>query len=177
MVTGRAMPFPPSTLPFRSGKPLTPVERLRSQVNRLFDEFGSRLASLRRPTRLSDIEPFRQIDALMGKFVPDADIAETDEAFTIRIELAGVKAQDVALELANDILTLRGEKRAAPGQREATRYLSRRRFGSFDRSFRLPHSVDRGKIEAKMDAGVLTILLPKTPEARRARRNIHIQGA
>jgi HSP20 family protein len=126
---------------------------------------------------LSDIEPFRQLDALMGKFVPDADIVETDTAFTIRIELAGVSAQDVALELANDVLTLHGEKRAIPRQREATSYLSQRRFGSFDRSFRLPRSVDQGKIEAKMDAGVLAILLPKTTEARQARRKIHIQGS
>lgn len=71
---------------------------------------------------------------------------------------------------------IRGEKHIEKEEKDKGYHLHERHFGSFERAFRLPEGVDANKIEATFTKGVLTVTLPKTPEARKAERKIPIKG-
>ena len=75
------------------------------------------------------------------------------------------------------MLTLKGEKHYEKEEKDKNRYLSERAYGSFQRSFALPESVDRDKITADLSRGVLTIILPKTAEAQRPQKKIEVKAA
>ena len=79
------------------------------------------------------------------------------------------------MKFADGILTIKGEKREEKEERKKDYYLSERRFGSFQRSFQLPDGVDADKIEARFKNGVLTVTLPKSPEAQRKEKKIAIK--
>lgn len=72
------------------------------------------------------------------------------------------------MKLANGNLTIKGEKQEEKEEKEKDYYIHERSFGSFERSFALPEGVDRDKVEASFKKGVLTVTLPKTPEAQKA---------
>ncbi len=72
-------------------------------------------------------------------------------------------------------LTIKGEKREEKEEKRENYHLSERRFGSFQRSFQLPRGVDRDRIEARFDKGVLTVVLPKTAEAAARQKKIEIK--
>jgi HSP20 family protein len=74
-------------------------------------------------------------------------------------------------------LTIKGEKREEKEEKAKDRYLSERRYGSFQRSFRVPDSVNADRIEANFKNGVLTVTLPKMPEAVKAEKKIAIKKA
>jgi HSP20 family protein len=75
--------------------------------------------------------------------------------------------KNIELTVADDMLTIKGEKREEREEKKKDYYLSERRFGSFERSFRLPEGVESDKVEASFKKGVLTVTLPKTPEAQK----------
>lgn len=101
-----------------------------------------------------------------GGLYPRADVVQTDDGFDIEVELPGLKAKDVKVEISDNVLTISGEKTAE--KRENTKGYSRneRTYGSFCRSFRLPATVDEKKISANFEDGVLTIALPKKEEVK-----------
>jgi HSP20 family protein len=98
---------------------------------------------------------------------PFVDIEETDEAYVIEAELPGVKREDVNIELVGNELTITGELK----ERERKGLLRRqtRRVGRFDYRVTLPDQVDRGKIDADLKDGVLTVRVPKAERAQRRR--------
>lgn len=151
-----------------------PLLSLRDQMDRLFDDFASdwRLPSFGR--ELFEWEPFRTPSWTRGVVDVRFDLSETDDALEITAELPGIDEKDVELVLADGVLTLKGEKRVEKEAKEKEYYLSERRFGAFTRSMRLPESVDPDKIEASFDKGVLTVVIPKRPEAKAKKRNIPI---
>jgi HSP20 family protein len=102
----------------------------------------------------------------IGAWTPDVDIVETKEELTIKAEVPGIEAKDLQVTLENGILTLRGEKRQETEQKEERLYRTERRYGSFTRSIRLPANVDAAKATAAFKNGVLTVVMPKTAEAR-----------
>lgn len=99
---------------------------------------------------------------------PTVDIEETDEALTLTAELAGMDADDVEIEIENNVLTLSGEKKEVRESKEGDRNIRvwERSYGKFARSFTLPAVIEAEKIHADFDKGVLTIRMPKTTEAR-----------
>jgi HSP20 family protein len=101
-----------------------------------------------------------------GAWAPDIEIAETKEALTIRAEVPGMEPKDMQVTLENGVLTLRGEKRQEMEQKDERLYRSERHYGSFARSLRLPANVDASNVTASFKNGVLTVVMPKTPEAR-----------
>jgi HSP20 family protein len=109
--------------------------------------------------------------------VPDLDVHESDKLITIEADLPGVEEKDVSVKLANGILTIKGEKRQAREEKEENYYLAERSFGSFERSLRLPETIDDSKIDARFEKGVLRITAPKRPEAQKAERKIAISKA
>ena len=100
---------------------------------------------------------------------PAVDIAETGDLLTITAELPGVAAKDVDISLEKGVLTIRGEKRFEHEEKKDDYRRIERSYGSFSRSFALPHEVDADKAKAEFKDGVLTLTLPKA-EVSKARR-------
>ncbi len=106
---------------------------------------------------------------------PPVDVQVTGDEVVLTAELPGVRREDLAIEVEGQHMTLRGEK-LEPQRAETDVPVHReRRFGKFERTFELGFDVDRDKIAAAFNAGVLTIRLPKA-EAAKPRR-IEVQGA
>jgi HSP20 family protein len=150
-----------------------PFEVLRNQVDRLFHDFqtGFLQAPFFRP--LSDIESFWRRD-LGFNVTPAIDIVEKDKAFEVTAELPGLDAKDIDVQLANGMLTIKGEKQEEKEEKTKDRYVSERRYGSFRRILQVPGSVDAEKIEASYKGGVLTVTLPKSPEAQKKEKTIPV---
>jgi HSP20 family protein len=106
--------------------------------------------------------------------VPELDIRENADAITIEAELPGVDEKDVTVTLANGILTIKGEKKQEKEEQGESYHVTERSFGSFERSIRLPDTIDDAKVEAKFDKGVLKVTAGKKPEAVKAERKIEI---
>ena len=153
----------------------SPFDALRREIDRLFDDFrpaGWRMA-LRRPSAFELGWP-----RLEGwQLNPAVDMVEKDAAFEITAELPGIDEKNVEIRLANGNLTIRGEKQEVKEEREKEYHLSERRYGAFQRMFRVPEGVDFDRIEAKVEKGVLTVTLPKAPGAKSSERQISIKSA
>jgi HSP20 family protein len=101
-----------------------------------------------------------------GRLLPAIDISEDETRYVVTAELPGSRKEDVTLELHDNVLTLRGEKRNEREEKREHRRYVERSFGSFSRSFTLPANVDTDRISASFADGVLTVELPKIAEAR-----------
>jgi HSP20 family protein len=145
---------------------------LRGEMDRLFDRFG--FPSLR---RMLDMEPGFRPASSFSFSAPAIDMSEDDKAYKISAELPGLDAKDVDLSISGGTLILKGEKRQEKEEKEKNYYFSERAYGSFQRAFELPSSVDREKIAADFSKGVLTITLPKTPDAQKQQKKIDVKSS
>ena len=111
-----------------------------------------------------------------GAWIPAVNVEEVADELLLTAELPGMREEDVNVDIENNILTIHGEKREAREEEdEEHRYhVWERRYGSFHRAFTLPSSVQADAIHAEFDAGILTVRMPKAPEAKG--RNIEIAG-
>jgi HSP20 family protein len=109
--------------------------------------------------------------------VPELDVRESTDAIVVEAELPGVDEKDVNVTLKDGVLTIKGEKKHETEQKGESYHMMERSFGSFERSIRLPDSVDETKVEAKFDKGVLSVTAAKRPEAVKAERRIQIKKA
>jgi HSP20 family protein len=100
------------------------------------------------------------------------DVAETDGEFIVKASLPGFNPEDIDISLDNKTLTIKGEYKAEEKKDELHYHLHERRYGSFARSIALPTDVKFDAVEAKYDAGVLTLKLPKTDEVKPKRITI-----
>lgn len=150
-----------------------PLVNLRREIDRLFEDFG--FGGGRRVVGRSvfDIEPFWRGELTFGK-TPAVDIVEKDKEYEITAELPGLDEKNVEVKFADGFLTIKGEKREEKEEKKKDYYLSERHFGSFQRSFQVPESVDADKIVASFKNGVLTVTLPKSPEAQKKEKKIAI---
>jgi HSP20 family protein len=150
-----------------------PLEALRREVGRLFDEVGSEF--WRHPFRRSVMgEPMFRRELTTGK-APAVDIVEKDDAYEVTADVPGFDNKSVEVQVLNGSLWIKGERKSQRQERQKDYYLSEREFGSFQRCFRLPDGIDTDKIEATLKKGVLTVTLPKTAEAQKAAKNIEIK--
>ena len=96
-------------------------------------------------------------------WVPAVDVTETEKSYLIRSEVPGVDPKEISITVDNGILTLTGEKKETTEQKDEDKNIHRveRRFGSFQRSFKLPTSVDPEKVTADYKNGVLTLTIPE----------------
>jgi HSP20 family protein len=140
-----------------------PVTSLQDQINRMFDEF--------------DRQFFEQNGEGLGggAFAPAMDVKEDADAYTVHLEVPGLKSENIQLSLQDNALTVRGmkEQKAESGDNQYRRV--ERIYGSFARSITLPRPVDGSKVAANLEHGVLTIVLPKLEEAKP--RQISIGGS
>ena len=103
---------------------------------------------------------------LTASWTPTCDVFEDKESVKIVAEIPGVKPEDVRISVEDHVLTIRGEKKQVAEETGERVHRYERSYGAFERSFALPSLVDTDRIEAKYDAGILTITLPKTERAR-----------
>src|SRR5271169_1769631 len=156
-----------------AGAPVPDVWRsFRSEMDRLFDRFG--FPSLR---RMFDIEPGWRPVSSFSFSAPAIDMSEDDKAYKITAELPGLDAKDVDVSVSGNMLVLKGEKRQEKEEKDKNYHYSERSYGSFQRAFELPESVDRNKVAADFSKGVLTITLPKTTEAQRPAKKIEVKSS
>ena len=150
-----------------------PLEVLRHQVDRLFHDFQTGFLQTPFYRTLPDIESFWRRD-LGFNVSPAIDIVEKDKAFEVTAELPGLDAKNIDLQLSDGMLTIKGEKQEEREEKTKDRYVSERRYGSFRRTLQVPGSVDVDKIEANYKSGVLTVTLPKSPEAQKKEKTIPV---
>lgn len=129
--------------------PFSELSRMQNEVDRLFTTGPERQTSFR----------------------PAVDIHEDKDAYTVSVELPGVKQEEVNVNLEGGVLTLSGERKfekTNEDKEKSYRYVERS-YGAFTRRFSVPETIREDGIEANMKDGVLTIRLPKQeqPKARK----------
>lgn len=109
-----------------------------------------------------------------GKFLPEANMIETDKAVEVTIDLPGMKPEDVKVELHDGALWITGEKKEEKEEKGKTFHRIERRTGAFRRVMPLPVEVEADKVDARFHDGVLTIALPKIEKV--APKKIEVKG-
>jgi HSP20 family protein len=151
-----------STLPTRYSDPFTAI---RSEVDRIFDSFM-------RPGWYRPL--FRESAQQM---MPSVDVREEDSEIVFEAELPGMSEKDIDVSVRDGVLTLKGEKKFEREDQKANYRVSERSYGMFERSFQLPEAVDTEGITAKFEKGVLTVRVPKKPEADKGQKKIEVKAA
>jgi HSP20 family protein len=124
-------------------------------VDRLFNEFlGRSLSQVGDETSAS------------GSWSPAVNILEKNDAIVITADLPGLKAEDVEVTVDNGVLTLRGQRSFEEASEGEAYHRVERWYGSFERTFTIPSSVDPTKIEARFTNGEMAISLPKRDESK-----------
>jgi HSP20 family protein len=130
------------------------------------------MASLRRLNTILDDAfsswPFQSQEngSLTSSWIPACDVFEDQDAVKIVAEVPGVRPEDVKISLENNLLTIRGEKRQQAEEKTERVHRYERSYGSFERAFSLPTTVDPDKIAATYTNGILTVTIPKAERAR-----------
>ena len=135
----------------RALTPWTGMTGFRKEVDRLFDRFFELGAS--------------EIPAV-GEWEPKVDVVETKDTITVKAEVPGVDQKDITVSLQDDVLSIKGEKGEEKEEKDKRYHRVERSYGAFARVMRLPSAVDAGKAAAAFKDGVITITLPKAPEAK-----------
>lgn len=145
-----------------------PFMNFRREMDRLFDDF------------FAPAEPRSfagpGAGAAQAMVMPSLDVHETDQNYVVSAELPGIDPKDVELDLRDNALTLRGEKRSERKEEDGGRRYSERSFGRFERTIPLAAEVDADNVEARFENGVLKVTLPKNAKARDKTRRIEIKG-
>lgn len=152
------------TLPGFTEQLIEPLSRLRSEVDRLFDDFPFRLPALRMIGRAALAEP-----AL--------EMTETPTSYKITAELPGMDPGAVEVSIDGNILRIAGEKREERDEDEQGYHMSERSYGAFQRAISLPDGIDVEKIKATCRNGVLTVAVPKDEKAASSARKIAVELA
>ena len=109
-----------------------------------------------------------------SKWAPTADVVETKDAIIIKAELPGLSEKDVAVEIENNVLTLRGERKLEKETAEKGYRRIERSYGNFSRAFTLPANVEPAKIAAFFNNGLLEVSIPKKEAAKPRTINVEV---
>ena len=112
-----------------------------------------------------------------SSFVPPVDIYEDANHIVLKLEVPGMKLEDFNIQLENQTLTVRGERRFEKETKEENYHRVERRYGSFARAFSLPNTIDPETVKAHYDAGVLSVELGKKAEAKPKQIKVSVSGA
>jgi len=126
---------------------------MQREINKMFDNFFRGGGQADEATSLS-------------LWTPAVDITEGDNEFIVKVELPGVKKDDVKITLESNILTIKGEKKQDGEEKKQDYHRVERSYGAFQRSFNLPTAVKAEKIDAVYNDGILSISIPKAEEAK-----------
>jgi len=142
--------------------PFRDVAELHNQINRMFDESFDRS---RYPGDAAGLRVWR----------PAVDIYETENGIAIDVELPGISKEDVAVEVKEDILTLKGERAVNPRIKEDDYYRRERLYGPFKRSFTLHQNIQPAQIKAMFKDGILRIDIPRPGEERTRQITVNVE--
>ncbi len=112
-----------------------------------------------------------------GSFVPPVDIYEDEQHLLLKLEIPGIRQEDLDIRVENQTLTVKGERKIESEHKEENFHRIERRFGSFVRSFTLPQTVDSDSIQATYENGVLNLSIGKKAEAKPKQIKVEIGGA
>ena len=145
-------------VPFRSA--ISDVAVLQNRLNSIFNDFA---------------RPEGTQEALAaGNFIPAVDVYEDEQKLALKLEVPGIKQEDLDVRVENQTLTVKGERKFDAEENEENFHRIERRFGTFTRSFTLPMTVDTTSVSAKYDNGVLAIQLAKKEVAKPKQVKIEI---
>jgi HSP20 family protein len=129
-----------------------PFSSLRRDMERLFEDFSRDVG-------------WGPTVARTG-MAPQIDVSETDAEVKIEAELPGLDEKDIEVVLSDGRLIIKGEKRQETEEKKKDYHMVERAYGSFARSITLPFMADPDKVKARFAKGVLTVTVPKPPEAK-----------
>ena len=139
----------------RSG--FDPFSTLQREIDRLFDDFTRGW-----PTMTRDWPTMARTSELM----PSMDVAETDKEIEITAELPGLAEKDVQVNVADNVLTIKGEKKSEKEEKDKNYRMYERSYGSFSRTLDLPAGINPDSIKASLSNGVLKVTVPKPAPAQ-----------
>lgn len=149
-------------------QPITELERWFDQFDRMFDRMLARF--------------FRDFDWAIEEYgwwhrqwLPPMEVSETSDAYIIRVEVPGVKAEDIEITLQDDVLTIKGKRERSEERKDEVVHFVERSYGEFTRSFRVPTDVKVDNIKATYKDGVLEVRLPKDETSKP--RRIEVKAA
>jgi HSP20 family protein len=141
--------------------PLSEMEKFHHEMNRLFD-----LGVVGKPDPEGSL--------LSGYWSPAVDVMDKKDQVVVKVDLPGLKKDDIDVSIENNVLSIRGEKRQESEHTEGDVIRSERYYGSFNRVFSLPAGVDSTKVNAKFENGVLELTLQKKEEAKPKQIKINV---
>jgi|AntRauTorckE6833_2_1112554.scaffolds.fasta_scaffold51281_1 HSP20 family protein len=144
-------------------EPFRNAAGLQERINRMFDDV------------FSANQPAEMDESVIGAWKPSSDIYETNDAIVIEAELPGLKKDDVNVEINDNVLSIKGERKEEDEQSEDNYYRRERFIGKFHRAFTLPMDVDTEKISAKFKDGVLHLEIPKPEERKPKKINVSLE--
>ena len=141
-------------VPAYQGSSYQPIGRLYEEMNRLFED---------------SLGQIRSLSGEMSEFTPTIDVDQSDDAYTVTLEIPGVKRDDVSVEVREGMLVVSGTKnkeakRGGQGEGEGESVQASRRFGRFSQAMTLPDDAKRDEISAEFADGVLHVSIPRDPE-------------
>jgi HSP20 family protein len=136
----------------RFAEPFTSLQR---EIDRLFDDFSRGWPTMGWPTA-----------GRTAELMPSMDVAETDKDFEITAELPGLEEKDVQVNVADNVLTIKGEKKSEKEQKDKNYRMFERNYGSFSRTLELPAGINPDNIKASLVNGVLKVTVPKPVPAQ-----------
>ena len=143
-------------------------ERSLSNPFREFPRFQDRIDRL-----MNELMELRGGEGEGMSLMPSSELIEEDKQYLLKVDLPGIKKEDVKVEVEGERLTIRAERKSEKEEKSKKRYFSEISYGSCMRSFVLPQSIDEKKVDAKFDNGVLTVTIPKGEESKSKQISIH----
>jgi HSP20 family protein len=147
-------------VPFRS--PLEGVAVLQNRLNSIFNDFASPNGDMQNESLSA------------GNFIPPVDIYEDAQKLVLRLEVPGIPQEDLQINLENQTLTVKGERKFVKDEKEENFHRLERRYGSFVRSFTLPATIETESAQANYENGVLSVTLQKKEAAKPKQVKIEI---
>lgn len=126
-------------------------------------------------------DPFREMAPLLGRaereWVPAFEVRENKDAYVFTADLPGVKAEDLDVSLTGNRLSVSGKRESQKETKEDRYYAFERAYGTFTRTFTLPEGIDAAHVGSELKDGVLTLVVPKLPEAQAKKIPVAASGS
>jgi HSP20 family protein len=132
-----------------------PFSNLQREINRLFDDFSRGWSAVGWPTTGKTPE-----------LMPSMNVAESEKEIEITAELPGLEEKDVQVNVADNVLTIKGEKKSEKEEKDKNYRMLERSYGSFSRTLELPAGINPDNIKAALSNGVLKVTVPKPAPAQ-----------
>ena len=137
--------------------PIREMANLQDRVNSIFQDFAGDNGTV-----------------TAASFAPAVDVYENGEKVVLKLDIPGIKEEDLDIRVENQTLSVRGERKFESEEKEENFHRIERRYGNFYRAFSLPTTVDTESVAAKYEAGVLKLELKKKPEAQPKQIKVNI---